>query len=147
MLRCGEMQSNSKHSNKRRRLRTRSTSPVPESVSLGEEAPAYRNTFRVRGVPIDWDIDRLQIFLADHAGSPVVGSLATETHGFYRTATVTFQPMPLAPEILPDGKKWSICLPERTSNQIASNNRLSLDDAFHGITTLYTPLSDDHQVE
>ncbi|RKK93754.1 hypothetical protein BFJ68_g15424 [Fusarium oxysporum] len=64
-----------------------------ETVCVDSALPKNGRTFRARGVPLEWDANRLESFLADHEGSvgPVVRSLATEIHGRSQSATVTFQ--------------------------------------------------------
>ena len=96
-----------------------------------------RLTYRVRGVPLEWEESRLQSFLAtlghspDHG--PTIGSLATEIHGRSLTATVAFQA----------GGSWEV--PPADSGP--SEPQIGLDHDFLGITTLYTPSEDHHKVE
>ncbi|PVH72158.1 hypothetical protein DL98DRAFT_660217 [Cadophora sp. DSE1049] len=63
---------------------------------------------RSSGVPLDWDIDRLQSFLADQDDStgPIVRSLAVEVDGLSHTATVTFRNVPRPLQIPQAG--WDI---------------------------------------
>ncbi|KAI3572140.1 hypothetical protein IWW34DRAFT_824446 [Fusarium oxysporum f. sp. albedinis] len=106
-------------------------------------------TFRVRGAPLDWDADRLRSFLAEREGSVgvIVKSLAHEIHGRSRTATVTFQTVPLRLQALQTGRTWSILLPKPSGCQSTRDQYLELDDGFLGITTLFTPPADDHRVD
>ncbi|KAG7001762.1 Protein SERAC1 [Fusarium oxysporum f. sp. conglutinans] len=106
-------------------------------------------TFRVRGAPLDWDADRLRSFLAEREGSVgvIVKSLAHEIHGRSRTATVTFQTVPLRLQALQTGRTWSILLPKPSGCQSTRDQYLVLDDGFLGITTLFTPPADDHRVD
>ncbi|KAL7955579.1 hypothetical protein V8C34DRAFT_316314 [Trichoderma compactum] len=84
--------------------------------------PRERRTFRVRGVPHDWNRDRLASFLAEYGyAGPSVQSLAIEVHGSSQTATVTFQDVPSQPqEYLP------------LSDQTRRLQKLILDTAFLG---------------
>ncbi|CAH0046042.1 unnamed protein product [Clonostachys solani] len=88
--------------------------------------------FRVQGIPLDWNVDRLGSVLESEGDflSPSVRSLAIEIHGRWNTATVSFigVPQPI---------KSRIALP--TTADQADRLWLTLDDHFHGITTLYAP--------
>jgi hypothetical protein len=94
-------------------------------------------TYRVRGVPLDWEESQLQSFFATLAHSPdpgpTIGSLATEIHGRSLTATVVFRP----------GESWEV--PFADSGR--SKPQIALDHDFLGITTLYTPSEHHHKVE
>lgn len=134
-----------------RRYTTKSLFPYPSQISkeakgfgrpTDQHPPKGGWTFRVRGVPHDWDRGSLQSFLAeqDDSANPAVRSLANEIHGRSQTATVSFQGTP---------RQLRIPLPphptgptEPTEPQV-----LILDDKFLGVTTLYTPPPEDHKVE
>jgi hypothetical protein len=121
---------------------------VPKSVSTSNQHPQKRGwTFRVRGVPHDWDRDRLRSSLTEQgSASPVVQSLASEIHGRSQTATVSFLNVPSQLWNLPAGRTWDIPLPV-PSDQLSGSRGLALDDGFLGITTLYAPPPPDHKVE
>ncbi|KAL6819884.1 hypothetical protein V8C40DRAFT_281209 [Trichoderma camerunense] len=107
-----------------------------------------KQTFRVRGVPHDWSRDGLASFLAEHGyASPSVQSLATEIHGRSQTATVTFQAVPsqLQERLADPAKGIALYMP--SSDQHSRPRSLMLDTAFLGVTTLYSPLSQDHKVD
>ncbi|KEY73844.1 hypothetical protein S7711_10154 [Stachybotrys chartarum IBT 7711] len=89
-------------------------------------------TYRIRGIPLEWNTDRLMTLLVAEgsgpADTPLIGSLAHEIHGRSQTATVSF----------PNGSK----LPNRqirlpVSHQNFRPQVITVDDDFHGITTLY----------
>ncbi|RDA94471.1 hypothetical protein CP533_2296 [Ophiocordyceps camponoti-saundersi (nom. inval.)] len=107
-------------------LSTRSKRPVQVVVT------DKHLTCRIRGVPIDWDTSKLQCFLEENVGvaSPVVKSLALEIDGRSRTGTATCP-----------GE-----YPQRV-RQAKLSIHLSLDQDFLGITTLYAPPPDDHQID
>ncbi|KAL6690585.1 hypothetical protein J3F84DRAFT_398280 [Trichoderma pleuroticola] len=107
-----------------------------------------RRTFRVRGVPHDWNRDRLASFLAEHGyAGPSVQSLATEIHGRSQTATVTFQDVPsqLKERLADPAKGIGLYIP--SSDQHNRPRSLMLDTAFLGITTLYAPPPEEHKVD
>lgn len=100
--------------------------------------------FRVRGVPKDWTEEVLGSFLTEQYSSEkaTVESLAIETNGRSKTATISFQ---IVPTLLADrDSKISIRGPK---HQLKRGQTLTLDDGFHGMTTLYAPPSEDHRFE
>lgn len=101
-------------------------------------------TFRIRGVPLAWDLKQLQGFLQTFTGDtkPRVSSLALEVNKRSQTATVTFMK---ASQQLQDRKIWHI-LVSSDLDQIEDDS-IHLDDGFAGITTLYRPPPDEHIIE
>lgn len=97
-------------------------------------------TFRVRGVPNDWDRDKLESFLIerDNPAGPVVKSLTKEFHRRSRTATVSFGNNFLLP--------LRISLPA-PYGQFGELQKLTLDHDFLGMTSLFAPPQQDHKVE
>ncbi|RKL27770.1 hypothetical protein BFJ72_g12898 [Fusarium proliferatum] len=124
-------------------------SQASRTVRVDLTPPQNGRTFRVRGVPLDWDANRLESFLADQECStgPVVRSLATEIHDRSQSATVTFQNASYYLQAIPAGQTRSILLPKSSENQSAPPGYLALDGDFFGITTLYAPPLDDHKVD
>lgn len=106
-------------------------------------------TFRIRGVPLDWDTDRVRSFLMEHypSADPIVKSLAPEIHRRSGTATVVFLDPVSLPDALRTDSGWRIPLPKREADQPTRDEYLILDDDFHGITTLFAPPPDDHKLE
>ena len=110
--------------------------------------------FRIRGVPLAWDVDQLKSFLTqqeelqprDGSVGLAISSLAGEIHGRSRVATATFRSPPPA---LRAGTLWSTDLPSLTDqlSPFSRPARLTLDTKFHGITTLYSPPPEDHKIE
>ncbi|KAL6690734.1 hypothetical protein J3F84DRAFT_398202 [Trichoderma pleuroticola] len=118
---------------------------VPQSQS--KRIQKGGSTFRIRGVPLSWDMNQLQrhIELHEPASQPVVKSLATEIDGHFKTATVNFLNPPLTVQTT---KPWYIPLPETGESELAvSNLPLRLDGDFLGITTLFSPPAEDHDVD
>lgn len=97
-------------------------------------------TFRIRGVPNDWDKDKLWSFLIerDSPAGPEVKSLAKEFHGRSQTATVSFRNTCQLP--------LRISLPAE-SGQMERPRNVTLDHDFLGITSLFIPRQQDHKVE
>ncbi|KAL7934394.1 ankyrin repeat-containing domain protein [Trichoderma chlorosporum] len=97
-------------------------------------------TFRIRGVPNDWDRDKLESFLAerDSLSLPVVQSLAKEFHGRSQTATVLFRNACQLP--------LRISLPT-PYGEFGELRNLTLDHGFLGITSLFAPPQQDHKVD
>ncbi|RYP24486.1 hypothetical protein DL765_000506 [Monosporascus sp. GIB2] len=119
--------------------RPRSTS---EPVRRGQQPPKDDRTFRLRGVPPHWNAGDVKSFLEEHyrSADPIIKSLAPEIHGQSSTSTVTFESAASLP-----GSTRPIPLPKPPGDQPTRN--VSLDDNFHGITTLFAPPPEDHKVD
>ncbi|QYT01580.1 DUF676 domain-containing protein [Trichoderma simmonsii] len=104
------------------------------------------STYRVRGVPADWDCQRLQAFLSDQGNvtDAVIESLAHENNGVCQVATATFENLPSQ---LQHGHSWSILIPRTPNTKLTRKQYLTIDNHFHGLTTLYTPSSEDHKID
>ncbi|RKK74028.1 hypothetical protein BFJ71_g17325 [Fusarium oxysporum] len=114
--------------------------------ALPSKPKKERKTFRISGVPSYWNKDRLQSFLTDQGDvdGPDVKSLATDINSCCSTGTVTFQHIP---EHLQNGQSWKISIPRLPGSQSARDQCLELDSAFLGMTSLYSPPLEDHQIE
>ncbi|KAH7186205.1 uncharacterized protein B0J16DRAFT_400214 [Fusarium flagelliforme] len=100
----------------------------------------HSRTYRVQGVPIEWDKERLRSFLVEAgvSATPVIQSLARESHNRSSTATVVFQDSPTILQVqLPE--VFAVSTPKRPMY-------LELDTQFLGLTKLYSPMPDDHQI-
>lgn len=87
-------------------------------------------TYRVLGIDKTWDVEKLRVCLASQPGDiqPKVLSLAAETDKRSQMATVVFQngrvlKSPIQPE------------------------DILIENTFHGITPLFTPPKEYHEVE
>ncbi|KAI0484176.1 hypothetical protein GGR56DRAFT_612699 [Xylariaceae sp. FL0804] len=91
--------------------------------------------FRVQGVPLEWDKERLATFIAEnvHVPPPEVRSICLEIHGLSKTATI------LSSELRQI--RQTIRLDERKQSYLA------LDLQFGGITTLFQPVAENHKTD
>lgn len=103
------------------------------------------DTWRVTGVPREWDAKQLQEFLETTKGAtPIIRSLAQEIDTHSNTATITFDDLVLSSQCC---QSEQIPLPEHSDAGIRRDRYITLDKAFLGITTLYTPPRDNHKIE
>jgi hypothetical protein len=118
---------------------------VNKEIPMSKKSPKDCDTFRVVGVPVDWDLEQLGSFLVERKSSvPTIKSLAQEIDNRSRTATVTFQDLPFSPE---SRQSERILLPKPSDDQLSGDQYLRLNKAFLGITTLYMPPPDAHKIE
>lgn len=117
-----------------------------ESKDANRALPPESDTFRISGIPLDWDRDQLRSFLASHENisDTTVKSLAQEANVNCQTATVTFKETPLQ---FRTGASWHIRLLETANAQLVEEQHVAVDRHFHGITTLYAPPASDHKIE
>ncbi|KAL7811186.1 hypothetical protein V8C44DRAFT_330904 [Trichoderma aethiopicum] len=122
---------------------TRSTVKPKETE---EPTVAPNLTFRVSGVPIDWDRERLRVSLTAETNIKDVSikSLAHEANTDFQTATAT---LGNAPSTLRNVQNWQIRIPETPNAQTAGPQWLVVERDFLGITTLYAPPPDDHKID
>lgn len=92
----------------------------------GKTAKRKAKTYRVRGIPLDWDESRLLDFLKKHDVDMKVQSLALNIRRDKKMATGTVKDAPSKPPIVPE---------------------LRLDDDFHGLTTFFAPSPEDHKIK
>lgn len=120
---------------------------APDAVHPAREAANDAITFRIRGIPLNWDSERLQSFLLKRESwaGLTVGSLARETNGRSGTGTVTFQTLPPPLQRLRTGRSYRIQLPP--GDQPSRKQYLVVDKDFYGITTLYSPPTEDHKID
>ncbi|KAH6970751.1 hypothetical protein BKA56DRAFT_559223 [Ilyonectria sp. MPI-CAGE-AT-0026] len=130
-----------------RDIRGRDASSAPEALYPAREAANASITFRIRGVPLNWDSERLQSFLLERENwaGLTVRSLARETTGRSGTGTVTFQTSPPQLQELETGGSYRIQLPP--GDQPSRKQYLVVDKDFYGITTLYSPPTEDHKID
>lgn len=115
-------------------------------VELGEKNLVKPSTFRVSGVPVNWDRERLRSFLSSQTNiaDVAIKSLAHEANVESQTATIMFGNVP--PQ-LQNVHNWQIPLPEESDTEFAAEQFLAVEKDFLGITTLYAPSERDHKIE
>ncbi|OPB40304.1 hypothetical protein A0O28_0003830 [Trichoderma guizhouense] len=105
------------------------------------------STYRVSGVPLDWDDDKLRTFLMrmELAEVMTIDSIAKEANIESKTATVTLANSNLQHS---PGKSHQFYLSEEYHNDILNLDRsLSVENDFIGLTTLYAPPPRDHKID
>jgi hypothetical protein len=122
----------------------RSAPSTAESVGKKEAIRKDNNTFRIIGIPAEWDHAKLHSFLKNQESitDAAIESLAPENHGGSQVATVT-----LGNVSLQHGRSWSIPIPMMSGVKPGRKQYLTVDKDFHGITALYTPSLQDHKLE
>ncbi|RBR10790.1 uncharacterized protein FIESC28_09321 [Fusarium coffeatum] len=110
-----------------------------KSASVSGPNKKYRQTHRIRGIPLEWDAERLKEFLVTQKvlQDAVVCSLAIELQGTSRSAT-TFLGKVTAFTHIP--------LPS-SATVINRPATLSFDQEFLGITTISSPNEEDHKLD
>lgn len=126
------------------RRRALITNPIcSEKQILSRET----STYRVSGVPLDWDRERLQTFLKSRELAEVItiDSIAREANIESQTATVTLTNSYM---LQWPGKSRQFSLSEEHDNDFLNLNRsVSVENNFIGLTTLYEPPVRDHKIE
>lgn len=90
-----------------------------------KKARSYRRTYRVEGVDESWDETKFKAHLEGQGlKNPIVQSFANEAGSNTKTATIVMD-----------------------SNAPTKKLDFKLDKDFFGVTTLYAPPPEDHQVE
>lgn len=104
--------------------------PISKRITARESS----TTYRVRGIPLDWDLARLQAEIDQpgraFAADNVIGtakSLVPTIGGKENEATVVF-------------------LGQRRSS-LPRIGGFMVDKDFYGLTTLFAPASEDHKIE
>ncbi|KAI5460811.1 hypothetical protein BGZ63DRAFT_445733 [Mariannaea sp. PMI_226] len=117
----------------------------PDSFDDDPSAPKEPKTFRVRGVPRNWNLNQLQIFLRESVSfSPLnVMSLAPEVHGRTQSATIVFPDQQPPREL----KSWRIPFLAEGQPQNRQRRILELDTEFLGMTTFYDPRPGQYNVD
>ncbi|KAM0260506.1 hypothetical protein ACHAQJ_002739 [Trichoderma viride] len=112
--------------------------------SLRAQALPKEDTFRVSGIPDDWDRQQLQSFLKNQENitNVAIESLASDIHGGSQVATVSFVNASRQHD-----RRWSILIPVVSDIKPNHKQYLTVDKDFHGITVLYTPILQDHQID
>ncbi|KAL7804129.1 hypothetical protein V8C43DRAFT_266923 [Trichoderma afarasin] len=111
-----------------------------------QEHQRQRTTFRVRRVPLGWNVGHLRACLEQHDPSsyPDIKSLVPEIDRRSFTATVVYKSRPFVTQ---GPKPWDLSLEGPHENPSSNNGYLELDENLLGITSLYLPPAKDHKVD
>ncbi|KKP01442.1 hypothetical protein THAR02_06438 [Trichoderma harzianum] len=108
--------------------------------------PKEISTYRVSGVPLDWDREKLQTFLIckNLAEEMVIKSLVHEANIESQTATVTLtnsfsQNWP--------GRSRQFSLSDEYDDNFLFDRSISIEKDFLGLTTLYEPPAPYHKID
>ncbi|KAL7939468.1 Alpha/Beta hydrolase protein [Trichoderma chlorosporum] len=109
-------------------------------------SPRNTVTYRISGVPTDWDRQQLKSFLdnQESVADAVIESLAREHDGRSQVATATFGNLP---SHLEDGPSWYTPIPNVSDANLCRKQYLTVGKDFHGLTMLYTPSSQHHKID
>ena len=113
--------------------------------------------YRVRGIPLVYNLQKTRIILQrtlnlenDNSGLKVK-SLAIDPNKRAKVATINFENIP---DRLSVGHEWTFDITHLLESSGGDNDliipraqRITIDDHFLGLTTLYSPLSAEHKVE
>lgn len=122
----------------------------------------HEKTYRVRGIPLTSDYITSRNMIIEGLGCNedehglVVNSLAVDSTGRRKVATISFKKLP---DALATGHEWSFNIPSmviRKSAEFDTDNDdvhqyrvqcITVDNHFLGFTVLYAPSSKDHKVD
>ena|SRR5277367_3589786 len=120
-------------------------------------AQRCEQAYRVRGVPLTYNLQETKSLLQralnlenDNSGLKVK-SLAIDSNKRAKVATINFENIP---SNLSVEHEWTFDIPDLLKSSSKDNDliiprteRITIDDHFIGLTTLYSPSSTDHKVE
>jgi hypothetical protein len=120
-------------------------------ISHQRRGQGTQQTFRVRGIPSDFNISRLKVILESRTNMVVgsgirIKSFTTEAHTNNKVATISFDNMLKA---IPAGSSWGFNLDDGEAlnlNTVYKRKTITIDNHFNGLTILYSP-EVDHSVE
>ncbi|QYS93067.1 hypothetical protein H0G86_000457 [Trichoderma simmonsii] len=111
-----------------------------------QQYSSQRATFRVRRVPLGWNISHLRACLEQHDPSsyPDIKSFVPEVDRRSFTATVVYKS---PPSVTQGPKPWDLSLEGPHEKPSSNSGYLEIDDNLLGITSLYLPPAKDHKVD
>ncbi|KAI0384460.1 hypothetical protein F5Y04DRAFT_248400 [Hypomontagnella monticulosa] len=124
----------------------------------------HRRTWRVRGIPLHFDEKELAETLQNHSDLQCIEessnqsrndrtvhihTLAIEYTSSAKVATVRFSTLPTRLSSLVNGEQLTIDLQVTQTDTLSIfwSSRLTIDDHFHGVTTLVSPLTEEHEID
>lgn len=130
-------------------------------IDITHTTSRQQHVYRVQGLPLDIDIKQAidlisALFRQKGDGfMPQIRSFARAIDGYATVATISFQTIPT--ELLGVGKnEWSynisnflrtLQVEDEDNGRIQRKQILTIDDHFHGLTVLSSPLPSEHEVE
>ena len=130
-------------------------------IDIPHTTSRQQHVYRVQGLPPDIDIkqatDLISALFRQKGDEfmPQIRSFAREIDGRATVATISFQTIPI--ELSGVGKnEWSydisnflrtLQVEDEDNGRIRRKQILTIDDHFHGLTVLSSPLPPEHEVE
>jgi hypothetical protein len=127
------------------------STPLASTLQV-ETRPSFDKTYRVRGIPYDYDGERtretlnLVLGLCNTDGNLKLGSLATSPYRGEKVATISFREIP---QRLWEGNEWHFKQPDTDDTDYRlPRHQIAIDSHFRDFTPLRTFESEsDHAIE
>ena len=126
------------------------STPLASALQV-ETRPSFDKTYRVRGIPNDYNRERtretlnLVLGLCNTDGNLKLGSLATSPYRSEKVATISFREIPLR---LREGDEWYFEQPDTDIDYPLPSHQIVIDSHFGDFTPLRTFESEsDHAIE
>ena len=123
--------------------------PLTHPVQAGDESRPRHQTWRVRGVPTDFDVTKLTDVLQGHPDLQTLrDGVRVQVHTLApdlrhnQVATVRFSQLPDRLRTLARSDQLTIDI-----HTLQGAARLAIDQHFHGITVLFSPSTSNHNVD
>lgn len=114
------------------------TARRPRKGSQTDNALSKKVTYRVQGIPIGWEEDDLRKAVTDHfatSSAVAIGALSKAVDNRQKVGTISFEDLPPQLRVIARDKHYRI-FPS-----------LQLDQGFLGLSVLYAPPAQEHEIE